>query len=104
MGFLEKLRNLPEKKKKIILWAVVVILALFLFVWYFQAARIAIQGHKASKILEQELKIPGLQEKVGDMFKQVEPEKKKIEKAKDALKGLIEEGEKRAESKRENQR
>jgi len=33
-NFLEKLRNLPEKKKKIILWTIVVILGLFMgFFW-----------------------------------------------------------------------
>ena len=34
MKFLEKIRNLPESKRKIILWAIVIVLALImLFFW-----------------------------------------------------------------------
>ncbi len=34
MSYLEKLRHLPEKKKKIILWSIVVIVGfVFLFLW-----------------------------------------------------------------------
>ncbi|MFH1401439.1 MAG: hypothetical protein ABIG40_00530 [Parcubacteria group bacterium] len=34
--FLEKIRNLPEDKRKIILWATVIIIGLVFFVWYFK--------------------------------------------------------------------
>ncbi len=38
--FLEKIQNLPEDKRKIILWATVVILGLVFFVWYFKNVKL----------------------------------------------------------------
>jgi len=34
MKFLEKIRSLPEKTRKIILWAIVIVLALIMFSWW----------------------------------------------------------------------
>ena len=34
MKFLEKIRNLPEKTRKIILWAIVIVLALIMLSWW----------------------------------------------------------------------
>ena len=34
MKFLEKIRNLPESKRKIILWAIVIVLALIMLIFW----------------------------------------------------------------------
>ena len=34
--FLEKIRSLPEARRKMILWATVIIIGLGLFAWYFR--------------------------------------------------------------------
>jgi uncharacterized membrane protein (DUF485 family) len=39
--FLEKIQKLPEAKKKIILWTIVVILGLVFFGWYFVNIKLA---------------------------------------------------------------
>jgi len=38
--FLEKIQNLPENRRKIILWATVVVLGLVFFIWYFKNVRL----------------------------------------------------------------
>lgn len=93
MTFLEKLQNLPERKKKIILWISIVIVALFLFAWYFQSAQKVLQASRSNRVFEEELKIPGLQEKMGEMLEKVEPGRKEFEGVKDTFKGLIKEAE-----------
>jgi hypothetical protein len=40
-NFLEKIRNLPENQRKIILWATVIILGLIFLTWYFKNIKFA---------------------------------------------------------------
>lgn len=91
MNFLEKLQNLPEQKKKIILWISVGLITFFLLIWYFKAAQSALQGSKSRKLFEGELQIPQLKERIKETFKQVGPKKEEFEGVKEKLKGLIEE-------------
>jgi hypothetical protein len=39
--FLEKIQNLPESQRKIILWALVILIGLSFFIWYFKNMKLA---------------------------------------------------------------
>ncbi len=53
MKFLEKIQNLPEKKRKIILWAILIVLAsLMLFFWTSSIPR-RLNDFRAGRFLEQ---------------------------------------------------
>lgn len=94
MNFLERLQNLPVQKKKIILWASISILAIFLFNWYLKTAKMTIQTKNSKKLFEEELKIPQLGEEIKKVLEKIKPEKGELEEIKENLKGLIEEAEK----------
>jgi hypothetical protein len=68
MNFLEKIRNLPEKRRKIILWSVMVVVAGLLIFFFVKSV-----GNKFSNFNAQELKnglgIPELQEKMQELPK-----------------------------------
>jgi len=72
--FFKKLRALPENKKKIILWAIVVFLGINLFIFFVRNATQKInklQGNYFSS----EIKTPDLQkdsQSVGDGIKQIQ--------------------------------
>ncbi len=53
MGFLEKLRGLPESQRKAILWVVVVILGLLLFILWMKNARQKLEGFRGEGLREQ---------------------------------------------------
>ena len=61
MRVLNRLRDLPPKQKKIILWVVMVIIALFLFLLYAQKIKKILEYNKAENIKE-ELQIEKLKE------------------------------------------
>lgn len=61
MKFLNSLRDLPPKRKKIILWVVMGIIALFLFLVYVQKIKKILEYNKAEDIKE-ELQIEKLKE------------------------------------------
>ena len=67
MNTLNKLQNLSEKKKKIILWSIIIIFALFLFKIYIQNAQKNIEYLEREKI-EEEFKIPELKERLKGLF------------------------------------
>lgn len=52
MNFLSKIQQLPEKKRKIILWAVCLIFTLFLFGLYILNIQKIIKGVEGGKIKE----------------------------------------------------
>ena len=61
MRVLNRLRDLPPKQKKTILWVVMVIIALFLFLAYVQKIKKILRYNKAEDIKE-ELQIEKLKE------------------------------------------
>jgi type III secretory pathway component EscR len=74
MKFLEKLQNLPEGKRKIILWSVAIILSLFLLSFYIKNSQ-----QKLRNFHLEEIKLPSFQEEfktlpneIPEGFKQIE--------------------------------
>jgi hypothetical protein len=64
--FLEKIQNLSEDKKKIILWATVIILGLVFFICYFKNVKLApIDKEK----LQSDLKVQDLKENLNNLPK-----------------------------------
>jgi hypothetical protein len=57
--FLEKIQSLPEEKRKIILWSVVIILGLSIFVFYFKTVKLTPINMSE---LQDDLKIQDLKE------------------------------------------
>ncbi len=68
MGLLEKVQNLPEGKRKIILWTVVTITALFLGLFWFNNFQKRIKSFKIEKIKE-EINIPSLEKELKSLPK-----------------------------------
>lgn len=63
MEFLKKIQNLPEAKRKLILWTIVVILALVLFVWWVQGVQKTLKSFRKEE-LRQHLQLPVLEEEL----------------------------------------
>jgi len=57
MNFLEKIRLLPIKTRKIILWASLIVLASAMFVWWFNGFSRKMSGLNPGKFME-ELDLP----------------------------------------------
>ncbi len=96
MTFLKKLQNLPEAKKKIILWTSIIILAFFLVFFYYQNIRERLALFDSARI-QQELEVPAFREEIEDLFQQGEERGVGIEEAKGLLKEILEEAEKQGE-------
>jgi len=73
MSFLKKIQNLPENKKKLILWSIVIIIGILLFTFYFKNVQQRLKSLKSEEIKEQ-LKIPEFQEKLKGLPKIEMPE------------------------------
>ncbi len=74
MKFLEKLQNLPERKRKIILWSAVVVISLCFLIFYIKNIQQKLGNFQLEKI-----KLPSFQEEfktlpneIPDEFKQIE--------------------------------
>ena len=93
MNFLEKVQNLPESKKKAILWTVIIVLTLFLLGCYFKIAQKVLETPHSERLLEKELKIPSLGEEIQNLWQEIKPEDEKLEEIEETLRGLIEEAE-----------
>jgi len=83
MTFLEKIRNLPETRKKIIFWSLIIIIGLGLFLLYFKNIQNNIKKLKSINFKE-ELKMPDFSEELKglpkiEMPKISEEELRKIE-------------------------
>jgi hypothetical protein len=63
MKFLEKIRSLPEKERKIIFWAILIPLSILLFFLYGKYVQFKLKEIKSEKIGE-ELEIQKLKEKL----------------------------------------
>lgn len=68
MSILGKIQNLPEGKRKIILWSVVVVLGLFLFIFFIKNTQKNFKNLKLENIKE-ELGLPSLKEELGSIPK-----------------------------------
>jgi len=74
MKFLEKLQNLPEGKRKAILWSAVVIIGLCLLIFYIKNIRQKIINFKL-----EEIKLPSFQEEIKTLPDKIPEEFKQIE-------------------------
>jgi len=83
MNIFRKIQNLPEDRKKIILWLVVIIVGLALFIFYVKSVQKRIKSLEREKI-EEELRLPKLEEELEGM------PKFEVPKIKEELKGLEE--------------
>ncbi len=68
MTFLEKIRHLPEARKKIIFWSLIIIIGLGLFLLYFKNIQNNIKKLKSINFKE-ELKMPDFSEGLKDLPK-----------------------------------
>lgn len=73
MSFLEKIQKLPERKRKIILWLIVIIIGLPLFVFWAKNLQQKLKSFEKEK-LEEEFQLPSLQEKLKEIPKIEIPE------------------------------
>lgn len=68
MKFLEKIQNLPERKRKIILWLIIIIIGLALFVFWAKNFQRKLKSFEKEKFKE-ELQLPSFQEKLKEIPK-----------------------------------
>lgn len=61
MNFLKKIRNLPESRRKIILWAIVIIIGLSLLSWWVRNYQEKIKSFEMEEF-KKELKLPSFEE------------------------------------------
>lgn len=73
MKILDKVQGLPDKRKKIIVWVVLIITAVFLFKLYVQNMQEKMKNIEGEKI-KQELQIPKLQEELKGLLQFEIPE------------------------------
>jgi len=73
MKILDKIQGLPDKRKKIIVWVVLIITAVFLFKLYVQNMQEKMKNIEGEKI-KQELQIPKLQEELKGLLQFEIPE------------------------------
>ena len=68
MNILNKLQNLPEKQRKVILWSAIMIVAIFLLALYVQNVNNRIKSFQEEK-LKEELQLQKLKEDLGNLPK-----------------------------------
>ncbi|MDD5145507.1 MAG: hypothetical protein PHF44_01545 [Candidatus Pacebacteria bacterium] len=66
MKFLEKIQNLPERKRKIILWILVSLIGIILLFWYVKVFQSRFKSFNKEEI-QKELNLPDLKEKMQDL-------------------------------------
>ena len=89
MNFLHKLQNLPEQKRKIILWIAVIVVGILFFTFYIKNVQQRLKSFKAEE-LQQGLKIPELQEELKELPKFEMPKLEIPEISEEELKKLEE--------------
>jgi len=102
MSFFKKIQNLPEEKRKIILWSIVIIFSLVLFSLWFQILKQRLNQIEKEKIKEQ-LKIPQLEDKLKEIPKIEMPELKLPEISEEELKKIEEEEMKKIKEERKKE-
>jgi len=60
MRFLEKIQRLPEKKRKVILWSIVTVLAVSLLFWWLNSFQNRVKGFQKEELIE-ELNLPEIE-------------------------------------------
>ena len=61
MSFLKKIQNLPEKKRKIILWVVIIVIGTGLLVWWIGSIEERLKIFQASDFKQEFDKIPKIE-------------------------------------------
>lgn len=79
MSFLERLQNLSENKKKIILLSTILILGFLLFLWYFHQAKLILEKKAKKSSLLKDLKIESLKSKIEKTMKKIGPSVQELE-------------------------
>jgi len=72
-SYLDYVRGLPEKKRKVIFWLAVIIIGISLFLGWVKSLEMKIKSFRTEKIKE-ELKIPRLEEELKGLQKLEMPE------------------------------
>jgi len=87
MNFLRKLQNLPELKRKIIFWLVIIFISLGLLFLWTQITQMRLKSFKIEK-LKEELKIPQFEEELRGLQKFETPEisEEELKELEEALK------------------
>lgn len=96
MTFLKKLQNLPEARKKTILWVSITILALFLIFFYYQNIRGRLALFHSAR-LQQELEVPAFREEIEDLFQREGERGVGVEEVKIHLEEILEQAEQEGE-------
>jgi hypothetical protein len=73
VNFLERIQNLPERKRKTIFWLIVIIIGISAFAWWAKNLETRIKSFKSEKIKE-ELQLPELEEELKNLPKFEIPE------------------------------
>jgi len=73
VNFLERIQNLPERKRKTIFWLIVIIIGISAFVWWAKNLETRLKSFKSEKIKE-ELHLPELEEELENLPKFEMPE------------------------------
>ncbi len=73
MKFIERIQNLPEEKRKVIFWLVVIIIGISLFLGWIKSLEMKIKSFRTEKIKE-ELQLPKLEEELKSLPKFEVPE------------------------------
>ena len=60
MKFIERIQDLPEKKRKTIFWSIIVVVGISVFVWWVKNLEMRIKSFKSEE-LKEELKLPSLE-------------------------------------------
>lgn len=68
MNFLKKLQNLPESKRKMILWLTIAVIALAMFIFWFKVFQEQVKALQFEDIKE-ELNFPSLKDELKDLPK-----------------------------------
>jgi len=90
MEFFKKIQNLPEGKRKVIFWLVVIIIGISLFLGWVKSLEMKIKSFRTEKIKE-ELKMPQLEEELKELQKPEIPEtsQEELKKIEELLKEFL---------------
>lgn len=84
--FIKKIQGLPERKRKIILWATILVLGICLSVFYVKNIGRSIKNFQKEKLIK-EFKMPSLKEEIENIPK---PEMPKTEELEEMIKEIQE--------------
>jgi len=73
LNFLNKIQNLPERKRKTIFWLIVIIVGIFLLIWWVKNLQTHIKSFRSEKI-QGGLQLPELEEELKNLPKFEVPE------------------------------